>query len=663
MSANVGAAMAPPLLALRQVCRDFATGGEIVRVLDRIDLDIVAGEMVAIVGASGSGKSTLLNILGCLDRPSSGSYHIAGQSTHALDSNALARLRRERFGFIFQRYHLLAGLDALANTEMPAIYAGVPGPLRRQRALALLRRLGLGERLDHFPAQLSGGQRQRVGIARALINGASVILADEPTGALDSHHGAEVMKLLTELNASGHTVVIVTHDMQVAGHAHRIVEISDGRIAGDRRREPAVAPSRPEDARRPEAGATPVTHTHAPWDRMCAALAAAARSMRTHRLRTMLTMLGIIIGIASVVSVVALGEGSRRKVVREMAALGTNTLEVYPGSQIGTDTSAGSARLTPDDADAIAREPYVDSVSPSVNVNVLLRYDAIKANTQVFGVGEQYFRVKGMNMAEGQAFTGASVRRYAQEVVIDQRTGRKLFGSQGAPIGKVIHLANVPVRVVGIVQDGKSPQTGPDSLNVWLPYTAALGRIAGSATLQSIVVRVHDTTPPAIAETRLKQLLRRRLGGRDFYISNNAALRQTIESANGTLNLLVTSIAMISLLVGGIGVMNIMLVSVSERTREIGIRMATGARRGDIMQQFLVESVLVCLIGGVLGIALSFGIGYVLANANGQFDMVFSINAICAAFATCTSVGMLSGFIPARNAARLDPVEALARES
>jgi len=663
MSANGGAAAARPLLSLKQVCRDFAAGGETVRVLDRIDLDIAAGDMVAIVGASGSGKSTLLNILGCLDHPSSGSYHIAGQSTHALDSNALARLRREHFGFIFQRYHLLSELSALANTEMPAIYAGQSAPSRRQRALALLRRLGLGDRLDHVPAQLSGGQRQRVGIARALINGASVILADEPTGALDSHHGAEVLKLLLALNAEGHTVIIVTHDMQVAGHAHRIIEISDGRIAGDRRLEPAAPPSRAGAAHRLEGHAAPGTHEHARWDRLREALATAARSMRAHRLRTLLTMLGMIIGIASVVSVVALGEGSRRKVMREMEALGTNTVEIYPGAPAGAGTFARGARLTPDDADAISREPFIDSVSPTASTEASMRYGAFKANTQVVGVGAQYFRVKGMRMAEGQAFTGESVRRYAQEAVIDQSTGRKLFGPEGAPIGKVIHLSNVPVRVIGVVRDGKSLQTGPDSLNVWLPYTAVLGRISGPATLQSIVVRMRDATPPDAAETQLKQLLQRRQAGRDFYISNNAALRQSVESANDTLNLLITSIALISLLVGGIGVMNIMLVSVSERTREIGIRMATGARRRDILQQFLVESVLVCLTGGVLGIALSFALGCFLDNANGEFSMVFSLNAICAAFATCTSVGILSGFIPARNAARLDPVEALARES
>ncbi|SFV13880.1 MacB family efflux pump subunit [Pseudoduganella namucuonensis] len=660
MSVGDGPAPSPPLLALKGVCRDFSCGGEAVRVLSDIDLGIDAGEMVAIVGPSGSGKSTLMNILGCLDHPSGGDYRVAGQPTRALGADELARLRREHFGFIFQRYHLLADLSALANTEMPAIYAGVPAPQRRRQAMALLARLGLGDRMGHRPSQLSGGQQQRVGIARALINGGGIILADEPTGALDSHHGAEVMKLLSELNAGGHTVIIVTHDMRVAEHARRVVEISDGRIVADRRR---AGPAGPAAVHGPTAGAAPPDSWRGRWERLREASTMALLAMRAHRLRTLLTMMGIVIGIASVVSVAALGEGSRQKVAREMGELGTNTLEIYPGQEIGAGPSAGSARLTPEDADALALEPYVDSVAPTVGAAVPLRYAGIKAHTQVNGVGEQYFRVKGMRIAEGRAFSRESVRRYAQEAVIDQRTGIKLFGQDGAPVGKVILLGGVPVRVVGVVKDGLDLSTGPDSLNVWLPYTAVQGRLAGSAALQSIGLRMRDTAPPEDAKAAVARLLRQRQGGLDFHTSNNDALRETVTSTNGALNLLITSIALISLLVGGIGVMNIMLVSVSERTREIGIRMAVGARQGDILRQFLIESVLVCLIGGVLGIALSFGVGHFFNNANRQFSMVFSAGAIAAAFATCTVVGVLFGFVPARNAARLNPVEALARES
>ena len=661
---SAAAAMGQPLLELKGVCRDYVSGGEAVKVLVDIDLRIEAGDMVAIVGASGSGKSTLMNILGCLDHPSSGSYKVAGQDTHALDADALARLRREHFGFIFQRYHLLADLSALANTEIPAIYAGVPAPARRQQAMALLRRLGLGERMGHRPGQLSGGQQQRVGIARALINGGSIILADEPTGALDSHHGKEAMRLLAELNAAGHTVVIVTHDMKVAEHARRVIEISDGRIVADRQSEhaPGTAAVPLRRAQAP-AAAAPARSWRLQWERLLEAATMALLAMRAHRLRTLLTMLGIVIGIASVVCVTALGEGSRQKVVREMQSLGTNTLEVYAGKQIGEPPSLGSSHLTPEDADALAAAPFADSASPTVGASASLRYGHVALNTQVIGVGERYFRVKGTRIIDGQGFSRESVRRYAQEAVLDQTTSRKLFGQDVNPLGKVIFLGSVPVRVIGISADAGGLVSGPDSLNVWLPYTAVMGRIGGAAVLQSIVVRLRDDSAPERAEALVRQVLDQRQAGRDFYLSNNGKLRQTIENTNGTLNLLITSIALISLLVGGIGVMNIMLVSVSERTREIGVRMAVGARQSDIMQQFLVESVLVCLIGGVLGIGLAFAVGLLFDNASGEFTMVFSASAIVAAFVTCTVVGMLFGFVPARNAARLNPVEALARES
>jgi len=661
--------MSQPLIEIKDVCRDYASGTETVRILKNINLTIHAGEMVAIVGSSGSGKSTLMNILGCLDRPTSGSYRIAGRETLSLSADELARLRREYFGFIFQRYHLLSGLSALANTEVPAIYSGTPRTKRRQLAEELLHRLDLGERMMHRPSQLSGGQQQRVSIARALINGGSIILADEPTGALDSFHGKEVMNLLAELNAEGHTVVIVTHDLQVAAYAHRFIAIHDGQIIEDRRTKSESAEQADEAAEAaprptlpPKADAPPKETWHTHWERFVEAAKMALLAMKAHRLRTILTMLGIIIGIASVVSVTALGEGSRQRVMRELSELGTNTLDIYPGKEIGQPSAGGAARLTPDDVDALAREPYADSVSPNVSTSAQVRYRNVISNAQIYGVGEQFFRVKGMQFDEGQSFTRESVKRFAQEIVIDQNTRGKLFGQDGPALGEVLLLNNVPVRVVGITKNNKSLMSGPDSLNIWMPYSAVQARLGGGNSLQSIIVRLRDKVSGS-AEAEIKALLQQRHQGGDLYISNNATLRKTVEGANNTLTLLITSIALISLLVGGIGVMNIMLVSVSERTKEIGVRMAVGARQSNIMQQFLIESVLVCLIGGVLGIMLSFGVGFFFNRTNSEFSMVFSANSIVAAFATCTLVGMVFGFIPARNAARLNPVDALVRES
>src|ERR1700742_3482853 len=224
-------ALDTPLFELENVTKVYNPDGEQrVEVLHGISLQIRQGEFVAIMGASGSGKTTLMNILGCLDRPTGGSYRLAGVDVAALDRGELAWLRRTMFGFVFQSYNLIGTASALENVEIPAIYAGQKTAERKQRAADLLGFLGLSERLDHRPNQLSGGQQQRVSIARALMNGGTAILADKPTGALDSRAGAEVLQFLERLADDGHTVIIITHDPDVARHAHRKIEIKDGVI-------------------------------------------------------------------------------------------------------------------------------------------------------------------------------------------------------------------------------------------------------------------------------------------------------------------------------------------------------------------------------------------------------------------------------------------------
>jgi macrolide transport system ATP-binding/permease protein len=653
-----GSVPAPVLLQVDDLWREYPSGEGTVAVLRGVNLRIHEGEMVAIIGASGSGKSTLMNILGCLDRPTRGSYQVAGQVTSNLLPDELARLRREHFGFIFQRYHLLGDLSAVGNAEIPAIYAGLHKAARRDKAAALLGRLGLSERLANKPGQLSGGQQQRVSIARALMNGGDVILADEPTGALDRSSGEEVMRILKELHADGHTVIIVTHDPKVAQHAQRVIEVADGEIVGDSTGgvPPLVAP---KPAPAPVSGLKP---WRAQIDRFTEAFSMAIRAMAGHRLRTLLTMLGIIIGIASVVSMVALGEGSRQRVLKDISAMGTNTIDLYPGKNFGDRQAARIRTMVLADADALAQLPYVDSVTPTVSTSVTLRRGNLEATANVNGVGEQFFRVKGYTLAQGQAFDADSVRRQAQEAVIDPATRDAMFPKGENPLGQVIFLGSVPVRIIGVTAPQESMFSMGDNLNVWVPVTTGMRRVIGTRVLRNITVRISDDVPSAAAESGITKLMIQRHNTQDFFARNSDSIRQTIESTTQTMTLLISSIAVISLIVGGIGVMNIMLVSVTERTQEIGVRMAVGARQGDILQQFLIEAVVVCLLGGVLGIGLSLGIGQLFASFGGSFQMIYSVSSIVTAFGVSSLIGVVFGFLPARRAARLDPVEALSRE-
>lgn len=650
------------LLELKDLSRAYLMAGEEAVVLKKINLHIRAGEMVAIIGPSGSGKSTLMNILGCLDRPTGGDYKVAGASTAVLAPDQLAQLRREHFGFIFQSYHLLPDLSAQDNVEMPAVYAGMLEEERHTRACGLLTRLGLHERMNYKPSQLSGGQQQRVSIARALMNGGQVILADEPTGALDRRTGHEVMDILKELHRAGHTVILVTHDPDVARHAQRIIEISDGEIVADRRDEGVSSPFTHDgavSAGHPAAPAQPFLA--AEWGRFLLACRMSLVAMSTHRLRTFLTMLGIIIGIASVVSVVALGEGARKKILEQISAMGTNTIDIYAGSGFGDQRASLVQTLTPDDADALAQQSFVDSVTPTVSASGTVRFRNISLNASITGVGEQYFRVRGKRFATGNAFSQDGIRRLSQEAVIDATTRDKLFSAREDPVGQVIWLNTTPVRIIGVVE--KDAQSfGGQNLNIWLPYTTAMYRIRGTTTLDGITVRVNDHVPIPVAEAGITKLLTLRHQRKDFFTFSTDKIRQSVEQSTATMTLLVSMIALISLIVGGIGVMNIMLVSVIERTREIGLRMAVGARQSDIMKHFLVESTLVCLLGGVAGAGLALLLGVIFAHANVGFQMIFSATSLLVAFACASLIGMIFGYLPARNAARLDPVHALSRE-
>ena len=651
-----------PLMEVKGLIREFPAGEQTIRVLHDINLTINQGEMVAIIGQSGSGKSTLMNILGCLDQATAGDYKIFGQSVSRLDANELAKLRREHFGFIFQRYHLLGDINARDNVSVPAVYAGMDGQVRNERAEKLLSDLGLGDKVNNRPSQLSGGQQQRVSIARALMNGGDIILADEPTGALDSKSGEDVVQILKDLNAQGHTIIMVTHDPSLAAQAERVIEIKDGYIIADYKNDDyqhaEPQPAAVIDKHRKSAFSSFI-------DRLFEAFKMSLLAMRAHKMRTLLTMLGIIIGIASVVSVVGLGKGSQEQILSNISSLGTNTITVTDGYPYGDPRRQyNDDNLTPQDAQAVADQPYVVSVSPQLNSNMNVRYRNIQEAASISGVGKDYLDVSGEKLALGQGFDEQSILRRTQDIIIDDNANKTFFPDNANPIGEVLLIGSVPGRVIGVLEPNDGGfRRSVDSPTLYMPYTTMMSRLIGSAYIESFVALIDNNISSAAAEAAISELMIGRHGTDDFRIRNSDSIRQTIEATTATMTLLISSIAIISLIVGGIGVMNIMLVSVTERTNEIGVRMAVGARQSDIMQQFLIEAVLVCILGGLLGIGLAFAIGEIINRVGGDsFQVIYSPTSIIAAFICSTLIGVVFGFLPARNAAKLDPVEALSRD-
>ncbi len=654
-----------PLIELKGIGKSYGGGDSPqVDVLRGIDLSIHAGEFVAIVGASGSGKSTLMNILGCLDRPSTGEYRFAGENVAHLGTDELAWLRRQAFGFVFQGYHLIASGSAQENVEMPAIYAGLAAAERHTRAAALLNRLGLAGRTGNRPHQLSGGQQQRVSIARALMNGGHIILADEPTGALDSHSGAEVMLLLDELAAQGHVVILITHDRKVAARANRIIEIHDGLIISDT---PNGTGQAPADAGPGALQAVDLRqrlvdgaeHNGAWKAELLDAVQAAWRVMWVNRFRTALTLLGIIIGVASVVVMLAVGEGSKRQVMAQMGAFGSNILYLG-GSAPNPRTPPGI--ITMSDVAAIATLPQVQRIMPVNGSEAGVRFGNVDHMAYVGGNDTHFPAIFNWPVAEGSYFTEADERAAATVAVIGKRVRDKLFKDLPSPIGQYILIENVPFQVVGVLAEKGSSSGDKDSDDrIAIPYSAASIRLFGSYNPEYVVIAAADARNVQAAEKAIDQLLLRLHNGkRDYELTNNAAMIQAEARTQNTLSLMLGSIAAISLLVGGIGVMNIMLMTVRERTREIGIRMATGARQRDILRQFLTEAVMLTMVGGLAGIGLSLLVGGALTLSS--VAVAFSLPAVLGAFACALVTGVIFGFMPARKAARLDPVTALTSE-
>ena len=643
------------LIDVSNVSRVYGKGEAQVRALDGVSLSIEAGEFVAIVGQSGSGKSTLMNILGCLDRPTTGAYRVRGKDIATLSPDDLAELRRDTFGFVFQRYNLLSTASAAENVEMPAIYAGGALEERRARAKALLEKLGIGDRGHHRPNELSGGQQQRVAVARALMNDAEVILADEPTGALDSSSGAELLSLLEELHAAGRTIILITHDHNVAARAHRIIELADGKIVSDKAATAITAERR---------AAAPFTKSVAAPSFLLQASEAvkmAFRSLRANLFRTSLTLLGVVIGVAAVVAMLAIGEGSQKQVVASIETMGSNLLFVRPGAPGTRMRGSAIATLTMDDAARLAELDNIAAAVPTRSDRATLRVGDADYQTSIDGVTADWPLAQNWALAYGSFFTKDDQDRRAAVVVLGYTVADNLFENVSAAVGQYVFIGGAPFEVGGVLAPKGATAWGQDMDDVALaPITTGMMRLFGQNYLSSITIEVRDTKRIAETEAAAHSLLLSRHGVEDFQLRNTASILESVEETQKAFSILLGSVAAISLVVGGIGVMNIMLVSVTERTREIGVRMATGARRSDIMMQFNTEALVVGALGGVIGVLIGLGVSLAL-SATGMSVAITPTPAMLA-FGSALAIGLLFGFMPARKAARLDPVIALASE-
>ena len=661
----------PPLIELAGVGRVYRRSGArgrgvATRALSDVTLTIERGEFVAVMGPSGSGKSTLMNILGCLDRPTAGAYRFRGRDVGRLHPDELAALRRESFGFVFQSYNLIGSATARENVELPSAYAGLRRMQRADRAEYLLRAFGLGARLKHRPRALSGGEQQRVAIARALMNGGRLILADEPTGALDSKNGEDVLGVLADLAASGHTVIVITHDPDVADWAERRIELLDGRVVADRK-----TPVRPRADTEPdwESGTrfAESGEVNAPsaLARTAEALQSTFASLRANllrgsRLRTALTVLSVTVGVWSVVAMLSVVQGGYRAGVETVSRAGADAMSIRPGLPF-PDRRSTPVRLTADDAEAIARLDNVRGVLPHLGGRRVLRHGDRQTEASVQAATPDLLAIRGWTLARGVFLTERDSDRNEPVVVIGAKIRDELFPTGGALGGRVL-IGGTPFLVKGVlVRFARQGSVAADyrDREVLVPLGTARTLLFGRSALDSITV--HTADPKRLGETAraVGDLLSRRHGHRGFMVDADIGLRIGFTTVERLLSALIGAVGAISLFVGGMGVTSVMLVSVAERTREIGIRMATGARRRDILRQFLLEAVAVTIAGGVLGTALGFASRFAFE----AFDVPAGLSPwfVAAALGCAVGTGLAAGIVPARRAAGLDPVAALAR--
>lgn len=635
-----------PHLELKDIKRSFAHGTEEVFALRNIDLEIERGEFIALIGTSGSGKSTLLNVIGCLDKSTSGQYAIDGVDVGSIDPGAMADIRLSTFGFVFQRYHLLSGLTAIENVELPARYMGISLGAARDNAISLLSALGIEQFKDAVVDTLSGGQQQRVAIARALVNGADIILADEPTAALDKENGKQIVEIFGELNRQGRTVIVATHDETIAEAANRVVRLEDGRVVSD-------------ETRFRSSLITPLPHLPADKRRrsLTSLLRMSYKALRIRSFQTFLTALGMSIGVASVILVVAFGKASSLKTLENIRSLANDTLDIYPGKHLG-DPIAPS--LSMNDVAAISAVNGVGAVSPVAISSTSVRWRSTEANATLYGVGSDYFAIKALRPTDGRTFTSEDVDARAQNVVIDTAASRTLFG-EGATsaVGSVLSIDGHPARVIGIVQSRVLSSVPSQTLTIYAPITSVQTRWMGTNGLRNVSVLVEVGASDQSVERAIQQKLSQVRSGKSFFVMNSAAMRRTLEEASETLTLLVATVAAISLFVGGIGIMNVMLISVRERAPEIALRMAVGARPSDILRQFITEATLLCVAGGVAGVGVAVGLAQLGPIVLPSVPFAIGATSTFLSLFYAAIVGLVFGYLPARNAARCDPAKIL----
>lgn len=647
------------MIRLKSVSKTYAMGDTAVHALREVSLTIEAGDFIAIMGPSGSGKSTLMQILGLLDRPDTGSYELLGEEVGNLDEDALAALRRRVIGFIFQQFNLLPRTSALQNVGLPLLYSERKVDLPRSQAL--LEKVGLGNRADHHPNELSGGQQQRVAIARAMVNNPLLILADEPTGNLDSVSEAEILNLLESLNESGITVIMVTHEEEIGQRAHRIIRMRDGAIHSDERNRPL------------KPAPTPPRLSIAQHDRfqigfVLQYLKQGFDNLYANKIRTSLSMLGILIGVAAVVAMLALGKGARQAVEQQLSSLGSNLLTVRAGAMRGPGgaraESGSTTRLTAADAHAIKQEvPNVVSASSMVNGRVQVTFGGENWNTSVVGAEPSYARMHSAAPERGRFFTDDENQRRMRVAVLGATVVKNLFGDRD-PLGEMIKVNKISFQVIGLLPEKGAGGFMDQDDRIIVPLGTAMRRLLGKNYVDAIEVEVENTEVSSRVQDETLDLMYSRHGVREsakedaFNVMNMAEIQAALSSSTQIITLLLSIIAAISLVVGGVGIMNIMLVSVTERTREIGLRKAIGGSRRDILAQFLAEAVIISMVGGALGIGLAFVATLAMSYLAGWATTI-SFASVFYAFAFSASVGILFGFYPARKASLLQPIEAL----